>query len=151
MTATNHALTGAIVGLAVGEPIIALPLAFASHFVCDALPHFGSQDPNDTRITSSSFRNYLLLDAGLCLLLVLVLVTYQPQYWVLAAACAFIAASPDFGWINKFSKARKGLKWRPNNYSKFAAGIQWFQRPIGAVVEVAWFAGAIVLIHPFFG
>jgi hypothetical protein len=32
---------------------------------------------------------------------------------------------------------------------KFAADIQWFQRPIGAVVEVAWFAAMVVAIKPF--
>ena len=46
MTATNHALTGAIIGLVIGEPVLAIALAFASHFICDALPPVGSQDPN---------------------------------------------------------------------------------------------------------
>ena len=34
-------------------------------------------------------------------------------------------------------------------FSKFAASIQWFQRPIGAAVEIVWFVGAIALIAPF--
>ena len=41
MTATNHALSGALIGLAVMQPILALPLAFVSHFMLDAVPHFG--------------------------------------------------------------------------------------------------------------
>ena len=149
MTATNHALTGAIVGLVVGEPGLAIPLAFVSHFVCDALPHFGSQDTNEIRIASKGFRNYLIVDASLCIILVIALAITQPKNWLLAAICAFLAASPDFGWINKFRQARSGKKWHPSFFSKFAGGIQWFQRPIGAVVEVVWFVGAIAIIAPF--
>ena len=33
MRATNHALTGAIIGLTVQNPWVALPAAFLSHFV----------------------------------------------------------------------------------------------------------------------
>lgn len=149
MTATNHALTGAIIGLVVGEPILAIPIAIASHFVCDALPHFGVQDPNDTRIKSNAFRNYLVVDAVLCFLLVAIIFITQPNNWLLAAICAFMAAAPDFGWINRFVKARGGKRWKPNLFSKFAANIQWFQRPIGGVVEAAWFIAAIVILVPF--
>jgi len=41
MTITNHILAGAIIGAVIKEPALALPIAFASHFVMDALPHFG--------------------------------------------------------------------------------------------------------------
>lgn len=149
MTATNHALTGAIIGLVIGEPILAIPLAFVSHFICDALPHFGSQDPNDGRIKTKGFRNYLILDASLCFLLVAILFMIQPSNWLLAAICAFLAASPDFGWINRFIKAKSGKTWKPNLYSKFAINIQWFQRPVGAVVEAAWFIASVIIIVPF--
>ena len=40
MTATNHALTGATIATLVRQPYLAIPLAFLSHFFCDALPHF---------------------------------------------------------------------------------------------------------------
>ncbi len=41
MTGFNHAVTGALIAGAVGNPFLAIPLAFASHFVLDAIPHFG--------------------------------------------------------------------------------------------------------------
>lgn len=148
MTATNHALTGAIIGLVVGQPLIALPAAVASHFVCDALPHFGSNTPQKI-IKTTGFRNYLIMEVGLCFLLVLLLALLQPQHWLLAAVCAFLAASPDLLWINKYLKARRGEPWKPSSFAKFAGGIQWFQRPIGAVVEVAWFVAAIIILVPF--
>ncbi len=148
MTATNHALTGAIIGLAVGQPLIAVPAAFASHFVCDALPHYGSAKPEKT-IKTAGFRNYLITDASLCFLLVLILALTRPEYWLLAAFCAFLAASPDFFWINKYVTIRAGRTWHPNAFSRFAVGIQWFQRPVGAVVEAAWFIAAVAILTAF--
>jgi hypothetical protein len=148
MTATNHALTGAIIGLAVGEPIIALPAAFLSHFVCDVLPHYGNPN-SDKVIKTNGFRNYLIVEAVLCFLLVLTLAVVRPENWLLAAACAFLAASPDFLWINKYLTIRAGRIWKPNLFSRFALGIQWFQRRIGAVVELTWFAAAIIVLSQF--
>jgi hypothetical protein len=40
MTLTNHLLTGAAIAKLLPSPV-AIPIAFASHFVLDALPHFG--------------------------------------------------------------------------------------------------------------
>ncbi len=149
MTAINHALTGTVIGLVVGQPLIALPAALASHFVCDAIPHFGSNIPPAARLKSNNFRNYLVLEAFLCFLLVLGLAILRPDHWLLASACAFLATSPDLLWINKYLKARRGQHWKRNAYARFAGGIQWFERPIGAVVEAAWFIAAIIIIIPF--
>lgn len=148
MTAVNHALTGAAIGLISGQPAIALPLALASHFICDAIPHFGSLNTS-AAIRSSLFRNYLILEAGLCFLLVTLLAVTQPTHWLLAATCAFVAASPDFLWINRFRLERQRRTWQPNAFSRFAQDIQWFQRPIGGLVEVVWFASALAIIQPF--
>ncbi len=149
MTATNHALTGTVIGLAVAQPLIALPAAFLSHFVCDALPHYASADPPENVLKTKGFRNYLLADAGFCGLIVLVLAVTRPEYWLLAAFCAFLAASPDFLWINRYIKTRAGLKWHPSRLSRWALDIQWFAKPIGALFEVAWAAAAIIIIATF--
>jgi len=150
MTAINHALTGTVIGLVVGQPLVAVPAAIASHFVCDALPHFGSSLPEKVLLKTQAFRNYLLAEAVLCFLLVVSLAVFRPQHWLLAAVCAFAAAAPDLLSARRYLAIRGGRAWRSNRYDKFASGIQWFERPIGAVVEVAWFATAIVIIAPFF-
>lgn len=150
MTATNHALTGTAIGLLVGQPLIAIPAAIASHFVCDALPHFGRTMPDTKVLKSNGFRTYLIAEAAICFSIVVCLAVFQPQHWLVAAFCAFFAASPDLLWINRYLKARAGKKWRRSRYAKFAGNIQWFQRPIGAAVEVAWFASALLIILPFF-
>ncbi len=149
MTATNHALTGAIIGLVVGQPLIAVPAAILSHFVCDALPHFKVNLPEKVLLKTRGFRNYLIADASLCVLLVAILAIFQPQHWLLASICAFAATSPDLLWVTKYLKIRRGQTWQRGLYAKFAGGIQWFQRPIGAVVEIAWFVAAIIILIPF--
>lgn len=149
MTATNHALTGALIGLIIGEPLIAIPAAIASHFICDSIPHYGSADTPEKVLKTNRFRNYLVIEALLCFSLVVVLAVARPDNWLLACFCAFFAASPDLLWIPRYIKTRTGKKWHPGGFSAFAAGIQWFQRPIGAVVEIAWFLGCLALLVPF--
>jgi hypothetical protein len=149
VTATNHALTGAIIGLVIGEPLIALPAALVSHFICDAIPHFGSHLPQKMLLKAKAFRNYLIFEAVFCSLLVIGLAARQPQHWLLAAACAFVAAAPDLASAGRYFKIRQNKTWQANWYTKFAKDIQWFERPIGAVVEAAWFAAAIIILIPF--
>jgi hypothetical protein len=151
MTATNHALTGALIGLIVGEPLIAAPLALVSHFVCDVIPHYGvpTQRQKEQRLKSDGFRYYLVVDSSLCVALVAALVWLRPEHWQLAILCAFLAASPDLLWINRWLKARAGKPWHGTWFTRFAGDIQWFERPIGAVVEAAWFTGAVILLAAF--
>jgi hypothetical protein len=153
MRAINHALTGAIIGLAVGEPLVAVPSALVSHFLCDMIPHYDGVQPGEENklqwIRSKSFRYMLYADAALCVSLVMVLALRHPAHWQLAAVCAFIATSPDLLYIRRYLqiKARKSV--RSSRLVQWTIGIQWFQRPIGAVVEVAWFIGAVALLVPF--
>lgn len=153
MTATNHAATGAVIGVVIGQPLLAIPVAFLSHFVCDVIPHYriaAFDKIGDKALKTDVFKNYLIYEFIGCVLIVLLISLVRPVNWQLAIVCAFVAASPDLFSINRFVKARQGKKWRPNLYSRFAAGIQWFEHPSGAVVEVAWFAAALLILLPFF-
>lgn len=143
MTATNHALTGAIIGLAVGNPVVALPAALASHFVCDAIPHFGY---DDSFLKTRTFKIMIFADGLLCVALVLLLAATQPAHWLLAAACAFLATSPDFLWIPLWRQIKQGKTYTLKGFYKFASRIQWFERPIGAVVEAVWLAACLVVL-----
>lgn len=143
MTATNHALTGAVIGLTVGSPVIAMVAAFLSHFVCDAIPHFGR---GDSFLKSKAFVKMLIVDALLCILLVLFLGVTQPAHWALAAVCAFLATSPDFLWIPMYQHITQGRQYVVKGFFKFASDIQWFERPIGGVVETVWFGAGIFLV-----
>lgn len=148
MTATNHAITGALIGLIVGQPLIALPAAFLSHFVCDAIPHFDPSMPTEQWLRTKTFIRLLVSDASLCLLLVGVLAVRHPHHWLLASVCAFLATSPDLYWIRRFILTRSGRTWEPNLFERFAVKIQWYTSPQAAIVEVAWFIIGIIVLVP---
>lgn len=40
MTATSHALIGTVIAAKISNPALAIPLAFASHFIADMIPHW---------------------------------------------------------------------------------------------------------------
>ena len=151
MRAINHALTGAIIGFTIGEPLIAIPAAVASHFVLDVIPHHGLDVASKPKLLrTNTFKYMLYIDAVACIALVIVLVTNQPVHWLLAAICAFAGAAPDMLSFNRYRQAIRHKPWHSGWYSRFASGIQWFEHPIGAVVEVVWFIAALILIAPFF-
>ncbi len=58
MTATAHALAGAVIATKISNPFIGLPLAFLSHFILDTIPHwdFGTnwQRKSKLRLVSES-------------------------------------------------------------------------------------------------
>jgi hypothetical protein len=77
------------------------------------------------------------------------LVSFAGNSWLAASLCAFLAAAPDFASINRYRRAVKRVYWEPGWFTKFASKIQWFERPIGAVVELVWFvacAGVIAVL-----
>lgn len=146
MRAINHALTGAIIGLTIESPVVAMPAAFLSHYVMDAIPHYDYDGDRSGRwIGSKRFALVLILDAGLCFLVVVMLALFRPSHWVNAAACAFLAALPDAFSFMRFRHIRNNEPHIPNRYERFASKIQWFERPIGAVVEITWFFAAVAL------
>jgi len=148
MTATNHALTGAIIGLTISNPVIAIIVAFLSHFVLDAIPHFDVDHPKgtDDHLKTPVFRIYLLFNFVTCVLLVAYLFIFSRGNWVLPSVCAFAAASPDFLSINHYLTVIRNKKWRPAGFMKFASKIQWFERPSGAIVEIVWFGSCVWIL-----
>lgn len=137
MRAINHAMTGAIIGLTVGNPVAAAGLALASHFVFDAVPHHG--DNERYPISSKLFTRILIVDAMLCLVLVAMLFFLLP-FWTatIVSLCAFLATSPDLMWIDRFMVARHkggdpGIRGR---IQWFHAKVQWSETPHGKWVEL---------------
>lgn len=136
MRAINHAMSGAIIGLTISSPVIAGGLAFASHFVLDAVPHH--VDNERYPIGSRPFTRILITDALLCVGLVAVLFAALPVWTAATAAlCAFLATSPDMMWIGRFVTARRsgndpGAKGFMQNVH---AKTQWNETPQGKWVE----------------
>lgn len=148
MRAINHALTGTAIGLLVADPVVAIPLSFVSHYICDIIPHYGMDLPESEELNTKTFRVLLLADFCLCVLVVLILAVYRPHHWLLAAICAFVAASPDLASVKRYLNARRGKPIKYNRYINFATSIQRFEKPIGAVVEIAWFIAMLIIVVP---
>lgn len=148
MTATNHALTGALIGLSISQPILALPIAFISHFVCDALPHFGLASYDERTKKTKTFHRILYVDA--LLLLIIITWLFASGADVIVLACLVLAGSPDFIWAYRYIfKENFGKKPFPpmNILSRFHSRIQWSQTLIpGFFIELVYGLIMIVLI-----
>lgn len=144
MTATNHALTGALIATVVDKPLIALPLALASHFAIDMLPHFGYPGHGGYKAALKHRLSVIMMlaDPILFVPLIIVLLAHNVPVWTYIAA--FLALSPDlydfFGYF--VFKEPKG--W--NSFNRFASKIQWCEQPWGLVVEIVWYVGGIYLL-----
>jgi hypothetical protein len=149
MTGYNHVMTGAVIAVAVKQPVLVLPLAFASHFVLDALPHFGI-DYHDRHLFPS-FKRVLGVDLSL-LPLVMIGVPFLLHSWLVFAAM-LLAVIADTIWFGKFYLDwRKGVKFQlpQDRFSRFHKRIQWGERPWGWWVELVWAVlstGLLIALH----
>ena len=111
MTGFNHGLTGAVIAIVVKKPELAIPLAFLSHFVQDAIPHFDYfQGKNGMGILRGKFNVLLVGDFILSILLMVVLGLAFPDHKWLIWSCMIAAASPDLIWGYHFLYRKKGVK-----------------------------------------
>jgi hypothetical protein len=140
MTAVNHAITGSIIALVIDQPLLAIPLAFVSHFLQDALPHFGY--PGNQGF-GEAFRHrlttiVLIVDPILVIGFLAVLIHYSASTWVYLAA--FAAVLPDFEWpVAYWGFEKKGQQpWR-SPIGNLHWNIQKFERPWGIFVEIFWY------------
>lgn len=96
MTATNHVVTGALIGSLTGHYWLALPIAFGMHFVLDSLPHINY--PAESA-TDKEFFVCLAVDAGIAGSILFSLILLQPHNWLLLVASGIVCASPDLMWL----------------------------------------------------
>lgn len=145
MTGINHVMTGAVIAVAVKQPELAIPLAFASHFALDALPHFGVD--YHERHDYPAFKRILVVDL-IATPLLLVLIPFWLSSWT-AYFAMLAAVGPDTIWFMKFYVDwRRGVKFSlpQDPFSRFHKKIQWGERPWGWGVEVVWAGLATYLL-----
>ena len=137
----NHSLVGGILGATLPLPI-AIPAAFASHFVLDALPHFGVE--HGKHGVSPAWKWVHIGDA---------LGTVGLGVWALAShhyamfAGGFAAVSPDFVWIQRYIADRtfnmnNNMHW----FTRWHDGIQRWERPWGMAIELPLAAALLYTI-----
>lgn len=149
MTLTNHILAGASIAVAVQWPAIALPLALASHFVLDAIPHFGYAGH---RGYGEAIKHRLARIVGVAdgvLAICIFVFLFSRSAW-LAILCGFIAIMPDiFGvyyYVRYDNKGHTPPKVFSEFQNKFHRKIQWRERPWGLTIEIlcALVLGAVI-------
>lgn len=147
MTATNHALTGAVIALAVKKPELAIPLAFAIHFVMDALPHFDA-GPNSAKLAKPTIFVDVIIATSLTLALSLLLKTSTPGWLIFASALACMSPDLVWGWrYYKLRDFRKIISEPMSSFSRFHQKIQWSETRRGILVEIFWFILFVWLIY----
>ena len=142
MTSTNHVVTGAVIALAVKQPGLAIPLAFASHFVMDAIQHFGIYEDDVLRRNKSRvFRTALSIDVPTATALVFLLphlAASQVAWWIVFTSMV-AAVAPDFQWVVRFIREVRTKQWtQGGRFTRFHQGIQWFEHPVGLIPELMW-------------
>ncbi|NIT03722.1 hypothetical protein GTO10_02200 [Candidatus Saccharibacteria bacterium] len=106
MLLTPHVAAGMAIGAAIPDPKIAVPLAFASHFVLDAVPHWdevglGLLEKRFKRISRSAFKA-VLFDFLVALSLALFLIYFaMPDFGVAVTlgACFVASILPDIYYL----------------------------------------------------
>lgn len=131
MFLSNHVITGAVIALGVKDPVAAAPLAFASHFALDSVPHFGFK--------GASFKTpkgFALgaVDGAVSLAVYLYLISNYPQHFWLITVGMFFAALPDLFYIPEilFNK-----RFDPKAMRSFHHKIQ-IELPRGILIEMIW-------------
>ena len=125
-----------------------MPLAFVSHFVLDALPHFGFRDNTQYRQHRSLHLSILTIDVLLSTLLIGWLIALHRFDLVF---CAIIAWSPDMVWVYRFVFMENfGRIPPPNTHNhrliNFHINIQKYERIWGLGVEIVYGVAILMLI-----
>jgi hypothetical protein len=131
MTGLNHVLTGTAIALAVKQPLLAAPLAFLSHFLLDVTPHFGGTPVYE--YGHKIFPYIMLADGIVCTGVVALLCALFPNHGALICLCVLSAILPDIILFDYYANGRP-TGW----FHRFHLGIQWFERPQGAIVEASY-------------
>lgn len=142
MTTSNHLFAGAVIALTIKQPLLAAPLALMSHFVLDALPHYGHGGPGYGGLFKFKL-TYLIEAFNLVGIPLLIYLLWGQSIWVFAAA--LLALSPDFVWVYRyFWYERYGSLPPGSRFTRFHHRIQW-ERPWGITVELLALVGLVAL------
>jgi hypothetical protein len=132
MTATNHALSGALIGAFLPLPI-AIPVAFASHFVLDALPHYGI--PQNKRNSSKAYKYIVFFDTFFALCVAASAIIFHK--WNMEIV-GWVAYSPDATWVLQYYRQGKSMRLETRNwFTRFHRSIQRLERPWGIYVDLS--------------
>lgn len=127
MTATAHALIGASIAAKIGNPFIGIPLAIASHFIADLVPHWDA-GTNHRKKTARRLKIEATADVllGITVTVLFFWGRVEPVYlfamvaaaqlpdWLEAPSFMFGIKIPPFSWVDYLGhkiQSRMQLPW----------------------------------------
>ncbi|MBI4059321.1 hypothetical protein HY404_03730 [Candidatus Microgenomates bacterium] len=116
MVEIPHVLVGAAIAAKVGNPALALPLALASHFVLDMLPHWNPSIHSQLKSlgkVANPTKKLIAVESTLALIAgLLVATTVLPNYYhaVVVILGAFMGVLPDVVEIPYYFWGQRGGK-----------------------------------------
>lgn len=144
MTTSNHILAGTLIAVTVKEPALVIPLAFLSHFLLDAIPHYG-YDGSGYEEAMKHKLTYLVEALGLIGIVLLLMTGLYG--WNLALLASIIAVSPDIEWPYRYLFfERKHLEPPRTLLTDIHKKVQWCERAWGIIPEVLFFTGGYLLL-----
>ncbi len=131
MIGFNHGLTGGLIARFLPLPI-ALPLALASHFLLDMLPHYGIDHKQRDR--SKFWKIFFTIDVLATFGLAMYAIIDRHYAMFLGGLAGVI---PDFLWVGKVVRTRSfDLSQHGNWFTRWHASIQKLERPWGLWIEL---------------
>lgn len=140
MQAINHAAFGSLIAVTFTEPILAVPLALGSHFLMDAIPHYGN-DPRAPR-GSKFYYAKILADTLATIVILIFFISLHPVSTTLIIVCAVVAIMPDFLWPLALHIKQKGPLW---SFFRFHKLIQRESRS-GIFIELVWLTATTLIV-----
>ena len=147
-----HALTGGVIAYEIGNPALSLPLAFASHFVVDLLPHWNPHLAKEKKrfgFISKKTTFLVVVDSliGLTLGLFLAfkaLPDIKRMFFVVAGC--FLAIFPDLVEAPFYFLHQKGklMKKIVNFQGKIQYGVHFWP---GMLFQALYVSGLLYLIR----
>ncbi len=141
MQALNHVAIGTLIAVTVKEPALVVPISLASHFGLDMLPHYG-EDRRAPR-GSGFYHARIVVDAIISLAFIAAACLYFPSLSGVILLGAFFAFLPDLFWPVALYIKKSNPFYK---FFTFHKGIQKFESPKGAYVEVVWFTAVVTIL-----
>ncbi len=137
MTATGHAVLGAVIAAKIGNPYLAIPIALTSHIAADLFPHW---DTGTNHKKKSKMRFFI--ESGIDVLVGFIIAYFVLQFLSpatdLTYAFSIIIASQFFDWATVpylFLHMHKApFSWIYNFQKKFDSRLD---KPWGIINQIA--------------
>lgn len=145
MTATGHALIATLLVAKFQNPYISLPLAFASHFACDILPHWDAGTHRREKTKKQLFFE-ATLDVVVSIISASIFYAYLGgENYILLYVAVFISQLPD--WLTApyliLHIKHPLAAWSKSTYKLQHALNNQLDKPWGIITQI----GAVVLLY----